>query len=203
MANTPSLKASMRVRRSSPCLNRSSRCMPSSDAALSAESSLGFIAACKLPRHGRRHAENRDECTDLVQQRNAGQRHADGTIGNGSEQPHPNERERAVDGTPAPVEQAGNENKCGKDNEPDANKHKDVHVTSTPDDRLGFSSLPQYPRRRTWPWRRALQNDSVSLKDSTPGGSYLGATCADRWECHDHRRSRPAMAGHADLPKHG
>ena len=26
---------------------------------------------------------------------------------------------------------------------------------------------------------------------------------ADRWECRDHRRNRPAMAGHADLPKHG
>src|SRR5215472_8638737 len=34
-------------------------------------------------------------------------------------------------------------------------------------------------------------------------GSYLGASCADRWECRDHRCNRPAMAGHADLPKHG
>ena len=34
-------------------------------------------------------------------------------------------------------------------------------------------------------------------------GSYLGATRADRWECRDHRRNRPAVAGHADLPKHG
>jgi hypothetical protein len=50
--------------------------------------------------------------------------------------PHPNEREGAVDGSPGPVERAGNENKCGKDNEPDANKHEDVHVTSTPGDWL-------------------------------------------------------------------
>src|SRR6266566_4879536 len=136
MANTPSLKASMRVRRSSPCLNRSSRCMPSSDAALSAELSIGFMAARKVPRHGRRHTENRDECTNFVQERDAGQRNANGAIGNGSDQPHPNEREDAVDGSPGPVERAGNENKCGKDNEPDANKHEDAHVTSTPGDWL-------------------------------------------------------------------
>src|SRR5439155_769873 len=96
MANTPSLKASMRVRRSSPCLNRSSRCMPSSDAALSAELSIGFMAAQKVPRHRSRHTEKREECTNLDQGRDAGQRNANGAIGNGSDQPHPNEREDAV-----------------------------------------------------------------------------------------------------------
>jgi hypothetical protein len=106
------------------------------DAVLSAELSIGFMAARKVPRHGRRHTENRDECTNFVQERDAGQRNANGAIGNGSDQPHPNEREGAVDGSPGTVERAGNENKCGKDNEPDANKHEDVHVTSTPEDWL-------------------------------------------------------------------
>jgi hypothetical protein len=55
---------------------------------------------------------------------------------------------------------------------------------------------------------RALWYDRSRVLESSCGrirdcGSYLGATRTDRWECRDHRRNRPAMAGHADLPKHG
>jgi hypothetical protein len=57
--------------------------------------------------------------------------------------------------------------------------------------------------QKQWIW-----HDGGSYFGATGGrirdyGSYLGATRADRWECRDHRRNRPAMAGNADLPKHG